>query len=544
MSLDLSSPVYISSVLTTDTLIVDTSLYVAQDAVVDAAIVHMRKDVTSENTLLPLESVGLTDFTGYGLNYAAVELLPLEIDAPALYGGRITLEALLSAGWEGVRGEAYTEFLPLESRGGGRKFTPAPNIGAAELIPLSAVATCLVGEIGRGEVSFAVMEGLASDYSFNHAEVELLPLRALGSAYRIPMSAADGFAAAEDALALLDQFMRLSDGATFSTEVTATLVHFLQDLVRIVETGTALRHRKGAVVDGVAILDQAKRIVSAAMTEALSLSDTFMLDRLRTRLEEQIVGSDRWLHRSFASLIEDFVATDTLIRQFPSLLDEMVQVQDQGLTRFAMVLSDAAWMDDAEVSMRRLKAQASDELRAEDSVQGLRTLLALLTDRVSFVGALQFGDEVYDAWVVNTHTLGLSRYTGYAFNSVGGGFGVRSDGIYRLEGADDAGTAIPAWLETGLLDFGSAHKKQVPEAFLGVANDGRLLLKVTTSQDGKLVEDWYEATVVNEAADNTRCKIGRGLKARYWKFRLENVRGSDFELESLEIRPVVLERRL
>ena len=41
-----------------------------------------------------------------------------------------------------------------------------------------------------------------------------------------------------------------------------------------------------------------------------------------------------------------------------------------------------------------------------------------------------------------------------------------------------------------------------------------------------------------------RFKVGRGLKSVYMAFELGNVAGSDFAADVLEIRPLVLDRRL
>jgi hypothetical protein len=41
----------------------------------------------------------------------------------------------------------------------------------------------------------------------------------------------------------------------------------------------------------------------------------------------------------------------------------------------------------------------------------------------------------------------------------------------------------------------------------------------------------------------TRVQVGKGLRARYYAFELETVDGQDFDLESIEFVPLVVQRR-
>ena len=147
-------------------------------------------------------------------------------------------------------------------------------------------------------------------------------------------------------------------------------------------------------------------------------------------------------------------------------------------------------------------------------------------------------------WVVNLDTNAASQYDGYAFNSFitrdGRQYGVADDGIYLLEGDDDAGDAIQAVAELGLSNLGDSRHKSVPSIYLGVASAGKMLVKVVA--DG--AEYVYEARSSSTDLKNHRIDTGRGLKGTNWTFTVLNKNGCDFDLAEVEFLPLVTKRRI
>ena len=136
-----------------------------------------------------------------------------------------------------------------------------------------------------------------------------------------------------------------------------------------------------------------------------------------------------------------------------------------------------------------------------------------------------------------------STYTGFDFDSFinyqDQTWGARGDGIYLLEGADDAGTTIPgATIRLPLSNLGAINKKRVPVAYLAVLANGRLALKVI--DEGR--EYIYESEVRNGGMDMARVKLGRGLDLTYWQFELSNMTATEFELEAISTVEVNLQR--
>lgn len=156
--------------------------------------------------------------------------------------------------------------------------------------------------------------------------------------------------------------------------------------------------------------------------------------------------------------------------------------------------------------------------------------------------------EEFDIWVLNTETGGVSEYDGYDYNSFARlgdtYYGAGEEGIYQLDGDDDAGEAINAYLRTGLSSMGSELKKSVPAVYIGYTSTGRLVLKVITTDDGDKRENWYALNAVEKAnlSDN-RFTPAKGLKSVYWQFGISNLDGADFSVERVKVWRAMLSRR-
>lgn len=177
-------------------------------------------------------------------------------------------------------------------------------------------------------------------------------------------------------------------------------------------------------------------------------------------------------------------------------------------------------------------------------------LVAVLRDSIGFMATLSIDNGEYIAWVMNTESKGLSRYTNFPFNSfacIDGRYcGATSAGLYWLDGPDDAGEPIAARLRVGMSAMGTRKLKRMPEAFIGYTSDGTLLLRAIVSDEttGEKNAALYRiqprpAAVLRE----NRVKLGRGLCAVDWDFEIENVDGAAFDIRSIEFRPLILDRR-
>lgn len=180
----------------------------------------------------------------------------------------------------------------------------------------------------------------------------------------------------------------------------------------------------------------------------------------------------------------------------------------------------------------------------DDPVALQQELSALLQSVTSARFALNEKSAALETWVLHLDTNGSTRYDNFAFNSfakVGERYyGANADGLFALEGPDDAGERIDASVDFGNVTFGTALRKGLPYCYVGVASNGRLVLKVEA--DGQTY--YYDAQSTSEDMKQQRFKLGRGLRATYYHLTLINHGGSAFDLDTIEFMPLELNRRL
>jgi hypothetical protein len=144
------------------------------------------------------------------------------------------------------------------------------------------------------------------------------------------------------------------------------------------------------------------------------------------------------------------------------------------------------------------------------------------------------------AWTANTDTFAMSRYVNYPFNSLaeiaGVLYGAAADGLYRIDAALDAGTPIDAWVLTGQQDMGSEATKRMRVMYAGATTDGALQVTVRDNSYGAVSYHTFPFEV--RRGDDfapQRAKLGRGMRSRYWQFKVGNVDGADFKIDKLSL---------
>lgn len=252
-----------------------------------------------------------------------------------------------------------------------------------------------------------------------------------------------------------------------------------------------------AIVDGVALADLITLISEGEITDIANLADTL---EVKANLLETIVANA--------------VLTDTL------------------------------------TPMAVMTVLVSDTLVLDEELTTSASLLASLAEAVEFGVSLSIDGLPYFAMSMNAATKGVTEYSNYEFTALtefnGTVYGVDGTGLHRMEGADDAGTPIAASLRTPLLRLGAGTELRIDSAYLGYRSDGTLQMKVVYidargSKRGE-VYDLQELPARDQRPG--RIKVGKGLKSVYWAFELSNSDGADFDLDALEILPLVTARRI
>jgi hypothetical protein len=148
-------------------------------------------------------------------------------------------------------------------------------------------------------------------------------------------------------------------------------------------------------------------------------------------------------------------------------------------------------------------------------------------------------------FAVHAQTYAQSRDAGLAFNSaarLGTLFiGANEQGLYLLGAYTDDGEPIHALAKFPAPDDEGALLRRVESLVLGYRCDGDLRLSVQ-------VEDEDAHEYIMESTGHLQChpsrvKVGKGTKGRYWTLTLENVDGSDFATDKVDIDWNTLSRR-
>lgn len=187
----------------------------------------------------------------------------------------------------------------------------------------------------------------------------------------------------------------------------------------------------------------------------------------------------------------------------------------------------------------------TEALTLHDAISQNVVVSLLLSESLLLSDSVLSGTPLL-SYVINMTTNALVKYSGFNFNSYanlnGKHYGMLDTGLHELVGESDNGTVIQASLTLGKQDFGSKQLKQIPLVHIGAMTDGELIMRVLTDSG----ENRYyrmNAPAVAELKTH-RIALGKGVKSRYWQFELQNVAGSDLDLDSISFKGVVLARRI
>ena len=153
-------------------------------------------------------------------------------------------------------------------------------------------------------------------------------------------------------------------------------------------------------------------------------------------------------------------------------------------------------------------------------------------------------------YALNTNTGGLSEYADITYPVLiekdGISYGVNSDGLYKFTGSDDSGEDIDAYVTTGYFNMDSNQLKRFNQGSVVISYESDETGKMTlyNSTNGVDDTDYYDVTITATYPEVFRPELWDGMKARYWKFKLENTNGADFRLEDWYINPVFIGRQV
>ncbi|MDD4995815.1 MAG: hypothetical protein PHW53_05135, partial [Patescibacteria group bacterium] len=138
------------------------------------------------------------------------------------------------------------------------------------------------------------------------------------------------------------------------------------------------------------------------------------------------------------------------------------------------------------------------------------------------------------AYVLNIHTGESYQWTNQAWLHIihigNKPYGVKSDGLYLLEGTTDSGTAINGIIKTKDTDFGSFKSKRIQSVYLN-------------SDTATTVRPIVDGVAKNSHASSfggRKCLLALGNQGRYWQFEVSGIQ----KLEGLEVLPLDAQRKV
>lgn len=308
------------------------------------------------------------------------------------------------------------------------------------------------------------------------------------------------------------------------------------------------------------------------LASALSMTDVVVIPHILDLMSGLgLSGTATIEHTKVLSFVTSAVLGDEMTTQqnFNVVLASAMAIQSIAAYGYDIELVSAAEMADAIERRYNAVIEAQSELAASSELDISHELNMVLlstagaSDAVDTQAELgidlfseaaaqvvfKLGDDVYQGWVFNIESAGFTEYAQYPFTSItmfkGKPYGTAEDGIYLLEGDDDAGDPIAAKLKTKMSTLRADAIKDAKAVYVGYTSTGKLVLKVTVDRNGELHEYWYqEKKGASGSMRAGRFTPGRGLRSTFWQFELANQNGDDFEVHDVTIMYELLSRRL
>lgn len=432
---------------------------------------------------------------------------------------------------------------------------PQYALGSASISAFSSEALVNTPTSAIGSASIPAVYGFSTDVAGDYAIAYFPgfssvsnPTESTVSAYITAIQPSVVSVFASTALVELEDALTTSDA------------HTLDFIYGIVDRAFSLdsllsASRTASLLDSGSFQDRVQRVLEVATTDGLTLTDDVVDNVIKiVALIDAVRLSDNnipW--RAAAAAVADTLTALSVAVSVADgdITDAATVAEALDARRLAMLhLVDAVSVDAAALGLGVISLTLDDSLDIAGDVLTHTTFIAALTESLNVAVSLTLDGIPYVGFCMNTSLKAVTEFGAYDFNSLahlrGRMYGARDDGLYLLEGPDDAGAAINASLRTALTRIAGGKQAHVDSAYLGYSSDGQVQIKViTTEATGSKTSRVYQLNpqiaVTNRAG---RIKIGKGVKSAYWAFEITNVLGEDFTIDVLELHVLALSRRV
>jgi hypothetical protein len=231
---------------------------------------------------------------------------------------------------------------------------------------------------------------------------------------------------------------------------------------------------------------------------------------------------------------EEVSLSESLQRLFGELIGDAFNISEVIDDRviFLSLLSEDFNVSDILAEAFTANVVVTDTVQGTDSVGNQGTFFILSNDQIIYKSELIISGQAFACWVLTTKEYNPSIYSNFDFNSYARIneklYGAREDGIYLLEGTDDAGGDI----HTGLLfDFANMDipaTKRLRSIHLGAKNP----VSTVQVETDRGINKTYKT-------NNQRAVIGREVKGKFWTITLEDIDN----LKSMELNLVFISKK-
>jgi hypothetical protein len=319
----------------------------------------------------------------------------------------------------------------------------------------------------------------------------------------------------------------------------------LVEQLRVADPLDAASTSNVSLVDAIGFVAQLRAAYDATVTDGIGVGDPALLQRLLAVVEGLGLSASLAGAASYhMTLVQGLRLTASLSNFFGA---DVVDWLNLNPSTFGQVLAYAALVDTvgvaAAVSPQLLiNVELSEEIDITPAMAVRMLFSPSLIEGIGISAGMLEPNGALTTWVMNTRTGAVTEYTNYAFNSfaqLGNKYlGASEDGIFELLGDDDAGEDIIARIKSGYLQFGGTQLSRLKEAYIAATGEGAMILRILT-KDGET----YDYSVDTRDGRSTKVNMGKGQRSRYFAFELISA-GQDFDLDTLEFVPIVVQRRV
>lgn len=341
----------------------------------------------------------------------------------------------------------------------------------------------------------------------------------------IPVTETQGIGFASELLELVGVVIREQLKLSGETDVAHRQQVYLADVLRVAES--LINSYPLALSDGIGFAASHAVAQSVQLIEQLQLSEALTGNGRYNITIEQALRLADGLHQFFGAEVDEGIsfAVDLAVRKLA------ITTVDEGLG-FADTL--------APLLLVNVTVDEGIEITAETAVQMLFN--PVIHEGIEITAAYVSPTGSMTTWAMNARTGAVTEYRNYEFNSfakIGNRYiGASESGLYELLGDTDEGASIVARIKGGFLQFGGTHLSRLSAAYIATRGEGDFVLRIITGEGAT-----YNYAVSTRNMRSVKVHMGKGQRARYFSYELISA-GQDFDLDTLEFVPVVVQRRV